>query len=68
MHLFRPNVFPPALVVTKKHKLKKQWNYEYRVIEVEQATFTPLVFSSSSEWSPSNTMAFKSMDNPTNQP
>ena len=43
----------------RRHECEKRRAYEQRVLEVEHGTFTPLVLSTSGDWGPSATVAFK---------
>ena len=48
-----------SLSTYRKHKQEKRRSYERRIIEVEQGTSTPLVFSTAGGWGPSATVTYK---------
>ena len=49
----------PLATVYKEHERKKKLEYGSRVCEVEQASFTPLVFTASGGRAPEATVTFK---------
>ena len=49
----------PLATVYKEHERKKKLEYGSRVCEVEQASFTPLVFTASGGMAPEATVTFK---------
>ena len=58
----RPTIATPALAIcTEVRKTGRKREYGNRVREIEQGTFTPLIFSTSSGLSKETTVAYKRM-------
>ena len=63
VRIFNPyapsNVTGSLAATYRRHEKEKRRMYERRIIEVERASFTPLVLSATGGWGPSATITFK---------